>query len=108
MLEIEIKLLTAFYLQTDRQTEQINQKLKQYLKFFTEHRQRDWLEWLAIAEFVVNNKVHTVMRVLSFMENYRKELRIGADIRRKGKVEKVTEVALKKVQEDIKKQANRG
>ena len=38
MLEIEIKLLTAFYLQTDRQTEQINQKLKQYLKFFTEHR----------------------------------------------------------------------
>ena len=56
----------------------------------------------------MNNKVHTVMRVLSFMENYRKELRIGADIRRKGKVEKVTEVALKKVQEDIKKQANRG
>jgi len=31
MLEIEIKLSTSFYLQTDRQTEQINQELEQYL-----------------------------------------------------------------------------
>ena len=31
MLEIEIKLSTSFYLQTDGQTEQINQELEQYL-----------------------------------------------------------------------------
>jgi len=31
MLGIEIKLLTVFYLQTDRQTKQMNQELEQYL-----------------------------------------------------------------------------
>jgi len=59
MLGIETRLSTAFHLQTDRQTEQINQELKQYLRFFVDHRQKDWTEWLASAEFVVNNKVHT-------------------------------------------------
>jgi len=31
MLEIETKLLTFFYPQTDRQSKQINQELEQYL-----------------------------------------------------------------------------
>ena len=54
------------------------------------------------------------------MANYRRELRMGADIRRKEKVKKVTKFikrikkvqekageALKKTQEDMKKQADR-
>jgi len=73
------------------------------------------------AEFAVNNKVHTVIKVLAFMANYRRELRMGADIRRKEKVEKATEfvkrmkkvqeeveVVLRKVQENMKRQADRG
>ena len=38
MLGIEIRLSTAFHPQTDRQMEQINQELEQYLKFFMEYR----------------------------------------------------------------------
>jgi len=91
ILGIETRLLTVFYPQTDVQTEQMNQKLKQYLRFFVEHRQKDWPEWLASAEFVVNNKVHTATKILPFMANYGRELRIGGDIRRKGKVEKAME-----------------
>ena len=53
ILEIKTKLLTAFHLQTDRQTEQMNQELEQ---FFTKYKQRDWLEWLAIAEFAINTR----------------------------------------------------
>jgi len=98
----------------------MNQELEQYLRFFVNHRQKDWLEWLAIAEFAVNNKVHIATKVLPFMANYGRELRIGGDIRKKGKVEKATEfverikqvqeeveVALKKAQEDMKKQVDR-
>jgi len=48
-----------------------------------EYKQRDWLEWLVTAEFAVNNKVHSITKVSPFMENYRRELRVGADIRRK-------------------------
>ena len=44
MLGIETKLLTAFHPQTDGQTEQMNQELEQYLRFFIDHRQKDWPE----------------------------------------------------------------
>jgi len=121
MLGIETRLSTVFHPQMDRQMEWMNQELEQYLRFFVDHRQKDWPEWLALAEFVVNNKVHTATKVSSFMTNYGRELRIGGDIRRRGKVEKATEfvermkkvhkeagAALKKVQEDMKRQADRG
>ena len=120
MLGIKTKLLTVFHPQTDGQTERMNQELEQYLRFFIEHRQKDWPEWLAAAEFVVNNKVHTATKVLPFMANYGKELRMGGDIRRKGKVESVTvfvkrlkkvqkkaEAALRKTQEEMKRYADR-
>ena len=73
------------------------------------------------TEFVVNNKVHTTTKVLPFMANYGRELKMESDIRKKGKVEKATEfverikqvqeeagVALRKVQEDMKRQADKG
>ena len=41
MLGIETKLSTAFHPQTDGQMERMNQKLKQYLRFFVDHRQKD-------------------------------------------------------------------
>ena len=44
MLGIETKLPTAFHPQMDGQTERMNQKLEQYLRFFVDHRQKDWLE----------------------------------------------------------------
>ena len=101
MLGIEIRLSTAFHPQMNGQMEQMNQELEQYLRFFIEYKQRDWLEWLVTAEFAVNNKVHIVTNVLLFMTNYERELRIEADIRRKEKVEKATEFAerMRKVQE---------
>jgi len=49
MLGIKTKLSTAFHPQTDGQTERMNQELEQYLRFFIEHRQKDWLEWLAVV-----------------------------------------------------------
>ena len=121
MLGIKTKLSTAFHPQTDGQTERMNQELEQYLWFFIEHRQKDWPEWLATAEFAINNKVHTATKISLFMANYGKELRMEGDIRRKGKVESTTEfvermkkvqgeaeVALKKTQEEMKRYADRG
>ena len=121
MLGIKTKLSTAFHPQTDGQTERMNQEVEQYLRFFIEHRQKDWPEWLAMAEFAINNKVHTATKILPFMANYGKELRMGGDIRKKGKVESAikfverikkvheeAEVALRKTQEEMKRYADRG
>ena len=63
------------------------------MRFFIEYRQRNWL---VIAEFVVNNKVHTTTKVLPFIANYGKELRMGVDIKKKEKVEKTTEFMQRK------------
>ena len=40
------------------------------MRFFTEYRQRYWPEWLATADFAVNNKVHLATKVLPFIANY--------------------------------------
>ncbi len=91
MLGIEMKFSTLFYPQTDDQTERMNQKLEQYLRFFVGHRQKNWLEQLVSAEFVVNNRVHSATKISLFMTNYSRKLRIEVDIRRKEKVKKVIE-----------------
>ena len=120
MLGIRTKLSTAFHPQTDRQTECMSQELEQYLQFFVDYRQKDWPEWLASAEFSVNNKVYSTTKVSPFIVNYRQELRMGGDIRKKGKVKKATEfverlkkiqeeteAALRKAQEEMKRYADR-
>ena len=80
----------------------MNQKLEQYLQFFVDHRQKDWPEWLALAEFTVNNKVHLATKMSLFMTNYGRELRMEEDVRKREKIEKVTEFVkkMKKIQEE--------
>jgi len=50
---------------------------------------------------VINNKVYSATKISLFMTNYKRELRMGADIRKKGIVEKAMEFVerMKKVQE---------
>ena len=74
-----------------------------------------------MAEFVINNKIHSTTKMSPFMANYRRELRMDVDLRRKGKMEKATKfvekmrkvqketgAALVKAQEEIKRQADKG
>ena len=73
-----------------------------------------------MAEFAVNNKIHSTTKVSLFMANYGREVRMERDIRKKGKVESATEfvermkkvheeigVALKKTQEEMKRYTDR-
>ena len=105
MLEIQTRLLTI-----DRQTKRVHKLETRIVP----------IEQLASMKFVINSKTHLVAKVLLFIANYKRELRIEVDIRRKGKIEKITEfvkrmkriqekaeVVLKKVQEEIKWQVDR-
>ena len=120
MLGIETKLSTAYYPQTDGQTERTNQKLEQYLRMYVNHRQNNWSEWLAMAEFAFNNKMHTATKTSPFQVNYERKLRMSFDIRKKGKNKKAEEfareikerheearAALVRSQEEMKKQVDR-
>jgi len=120
MLGIETKLSMAYHPETDGQMERTNQELEQYLRMYVNHRQNNWAEWLAIAEFAFNNKVYTATKMSPFQVNYRREPRMGFDIRKKGKNKKAEKfvremkerheearAALVKSQEEMKRQANR-
>ena len=83
---------------------------------FIDHRQEQWPDWLEIAEFVYNNKVHSSTKMLPFKADYGQDPRTGFETRRKGKykraekfvtkikeIQKEAKVVLGKVQEEIKK-----
>ena len=104
ILGIKSKLSMAFYPQTDGQTERVNQELEQYLRMFIDHRQEQWPEWLEIAEFAYNNKVHSSTWMSPFKANYGQDLRMRFEGRKKGKyagAEKFIE-KIKEIQEEAK------
>ena len=67
LLGIEATTSTAYHPQTDRQTEQINQKLEQYLRIFVEERQDSWYTLLPLAEFSYNNHIHSSTQQTPFL-----------------------------------------
>jgi len=120
LLGIQMKLSIAYHPQTDGQTERLNQELEQYLRVFINHRQEQWPDWLGIAEFAYNNKIHTATKILLFKANYGQDPRMGFEEKRKRKykaagkfmekikkIQKEAKAALGKAQEEIKKFADR-
>ena len=67
VLHIEGNPSTAYHSQTNSQTECINQEIEQYLCLYVDYKQSDWAEWLAMAEFVYNNREHSVQSSLHSM-----------------------------------------
>jgi len=82
ILGIETKISIAYHPEIDRQMERTNQELEQYLRMYVNHRQNNWAEWLAMAEFTFNNKVYTTTKSSPFQVNYGREPRMGFDIRK--------------------------
>jgi len=102
MLEIKMRLSTAFHLQTDRQTERVNQELEQYLRMFVDYHQEQWPDWLGTAKFAYNNKVNSSTKVSLFMANNGRNPRMGFEMRKKGKVIRAEELVakMKEIQEE--------
>src|SRR5260221_14593256 len=59
LLGVKLTPSTSYHLQTDGQTEHMNQEIDAYLWGFVSHQQDNWANWLPLAEFAYNNKVHT-------------------------------------------------
>jgi len=104
MLEIETKLSIVYYLQTNRQIERVNQELEQYLCIFINHRQEQWPEWLEMAEFAYNNKIHSATKVLLFRANCGQDLRMGFEGRQRERYKVVGEFVkrIKEIQKEVR------
>ena len=69
-LETKRQLLIAYHLQTDGQTERINQKIGTFLQHYVNYKQDDWTNWLAAAEFQYNDKKHAATEKTPFKLNF--------------------------------------
>jgi hypothetical protein len=120
LLGIKTKLSTAYHPQTDGQTERVNQELEQYLRMFVNHRQDDWSDWLPLAEFAYNNKIHTSTQQTPFFVETGRHPRMGFEPIREHKSEAAKEFgkrmekiheeaqsALTKAADEMKKYADR-
>ncbi|CUA73551.1 Transposon Tf2-11 polyprotein [Rhizoctonia solani] len=54
-LDIKPHFSTAYHPQTDGQSEHANKMGEQYLQFYVDHRQTDWVKWLPLAKFAFNS-----------------------------------------------------
>jgi hypothetical protein len=67
ILGTKIKLLTAFYPQTDGQTENANQYIDQRLRLFVNYYQDNWSDLIHIVDFAAAALPHDSTGLLSFM-----------------------------------------
>ena len=67
ILGIKVAASMAYHPQTDSQTERINQEVKQFLHLFVNQRQDNWYDWISIAEFAYNDRVHALTQASPFM-----------------------------------------
>jgi hypothetical protein len=81
LLGIKSNLSTAYHPETDSQTERVNQVLEQYLRFYINYQQDNWVSLLPLAEFAYNNTPHSATQVSPFFTNkgYHPKLEIGVD-----------------------------
>src|SRR5258707_5437476 len=89
LLGVKLTPSTSYHPQTDGQTECMNQEIEVYLQDFVSHRQDNWANWLPLAEFAYNNKVHTATRWTPFEPDTRQHPCLGVKPTRTSTVEAV-------------------
>jgi hypothetical protein len=64
------KMSIIYYPQINRQTERLNQTIKQYLRYYINYQQDNWIELLLTAQLAYNNTVISTTDISPFFANY--------------------------------------
>ena len=70
ILQINVKLSTAFHPESDRQSEIANSEMERYLCTFVNYQQDDWTDWLPLCEFAANANESVSTYTTLFFVNY--------------------------------------
>src|SRR5258707_507580 len=76
-----------------RQKEQVNQEIEAYLRVFVSHHQDDWADWLPLAEFAYNNRIHSATRHTPFELDSGQHPQMGLEPTRSSAVEATDDFA---------------
>ena len=69
-LHIKGKHSTAFHPQTNGGNERVNQTFYEYIRMFCDYLQEDWVDWLPLLKFKMNNMVSSSTGVTPFYANH--------------------------------------
>jgi transposase InsO family protein len=69
-LGIHQKMLIAYHPQTDGQTERLNQTLEQYLRFYVNYEQDNWVALLPTAQLAYNATASSTTGISPFFANH--------------------------------------
>jgi len=81
-LSISLWLFIVYHSQINDQSEQVNQNIKRYLRFFCSYMQNDWFKWLLMIKFVDNNILFLVIFLIFFFinKNFHSHMSFDSDI----------------------------
>lgn len=68
--EINSKLSSAHYFETNKQTENVNKIIKNYLRTYVRYAQTDWIDFFSNAKFAANNHENALIKMTSFFANH--------------------------------------
>ena len=80
LLGIKQTMSTAFYLQTDGQTERSNQTLEQYLRYYINSTQNNQVLLLPVAQLAINNHVSDTIGVSPYRANFGKDPNVQLNV----------------------------
>jgi hypothetical protein len=70
LLDVKLRMSTAYHPQSDGQTERVNSTIEAYLRTYCNREQNDWSELLPLAEYAYNNSATTATGMSPFYANY--------------------------------------
>ena len=76
LLNIKFKFFTIYHSKIDDQTKRINQILKQYLRYYMNKTQNNWIELLFIIQLTFNFKISNTTKKTSFFANFEKKFNL--------------------------------
>jgi len=54
--------------------------MNKYLRAFVSFTQDNWVDWLPLAKFAINNQINETMGILLFFANYGYNLCLGVEL----------------------------
>jgi hypothetical protein len=104
-MKIETAMSTAYHPQTDGQSERTNQDVETALRAVVNFHQDDWVDWLPVIEFALNNRYKRSLDTTPFYANYGFHPQIGSLPHIESPVESVESFVkhLQQVQKDTTK-----
>ncbi len=73
LLNVKLRLFTAYHSEIDDQTERTNQSFEQYLRHYVNKTQNNWVELLFMTQLTLNSKMSNTTKITSFFVNFEKK-----------------------------------